>query len=478
MTRVLVAWAAVNFFLALSTSLLWRRQGRPGQGAFIVAALSQGFYCIGSAWIGTATSPAEATSGMVLESLAGTVFFMAMTIAVHAMTGRPRLTETKMVLASGVVGLLATASGLFVDPAQIPIRETALLAQRQYQDAPIPPAQLSYIAFGVLFGSWVVFQIPSRKVPESRPLALALGLAIVGWLYDTALRTFQWPGTYLTEHLSSIACLIVSYLLMRRFVETANALAERTEELEFAYRELDQVQEELVHKEQLAAVGELSAVIAHEVRSPLSVLRNAVNGLRRSELPNEDRDALLGILDDETDRLNRLVRDLLAYARPMQLQARRVNIDTLVLDAVGSAVGTRLDVSLECNIPDDLGPTDGDEDLLRRAFGNIADNAVEAMPRGGTLRVSVSRAQHNGAPALSVRFADTGEGMNTQIRQRARDPFFTTRPSGTGLGLAIVERVARAHGGRISLSGGAGPGGQGTTVELVLPQSQGDEASP
>src|SRR5690606_11573366 len=127
-------------------------------------------------------------------------------------------------------------------------------------------------------------------------------------------------------------------ILLRRFVRTADELGRRTEELRRSYSNLRLTQEELVRKEQLAAVGELSAVIAHEVRNPLAIIKNAVSSLRRPTLRPSDRGVLLGILDEEVDRLNRLVRDLLAYARPVEPRGQPVDLERIVEETVKTAL--------------------------------------------------------------------------------------------------------------------------------------------
>ena len=118
---------------------------------------------------------------------------------------------------------------------------------------------------------------------------------------------------------------------------------------------------------------------------------------------------------------------------------------------------------------------EGDEALLRHALINIVDNALQAMPLGGTLTVSCRDTEVEGRPCVAVEFHDTGEGMDTIVRSRARDPFFTTRQTGTGLGLAIVDRVARAHGGSVSLESRHG---QGTMVSFLVPRDRSSIAPP
>lgn len=256
---------------------------------------------------------------------------------------------------------------------------------------------------------------------------------------------------------------------IRRIARSGDALQTQTEALALSYAELRSTQERLVRNEQLAAVGELSAVIAHEVRNPLAIIKNALSGLRRKSLGPNDRLTLLDILDEETDRLNRLMHDLLAYARPVAPQLGSVPVEDLLRRSVERAFGgvtapRGLEVTLE--VAADTPHVEADPDLLIQAFVNIIENALQAMPDGGTLLLRSRLAARSGRPTVAIDISDTGEGMDTIVRTKARNPFFTTRPTGTGLGLAIVERVIRNHGGQIEIASGHG---QGTTVSVYLP---------
>lgn len=183
---------------------------------------------------------------------------------------------------------------------------------------------------------------------------------------------------------------------------------------------------------------------------------------------------LLGILDEETDRLNRLVRDLLAYARPVAPKGASVEVAAVVERAIELARAGRKETAERTDFDVDLsgGPTSvrGEEELLRHAMVNVLDNALQAMsPHGGVLRVRAARTLLQGQPAAALSFSDTGEGMDTLVRAKALDPFFTTRAAGTGLGLAIVDRVVRNHGGALEIDSIPG---SGTTVTLTLPLPQ------
>lgn len=296
---------------------------------------------------------------------------------------------------------------------------------------------------------------------------VAAGAFSTGYLVDAGLAAFV-VGLATTP---SARYAAVGAELERRTRE----LRTRTRELRRSYEELRTAQEELVKKEQLAVVGELAAVIAHEVRNPLAIIGNAVAGLRKQGISREDHETLLAILDEEASRLNRLVGDLLRYARPVNVQRQQFSLADLVERALGlvKTDGKAIRVSLEVECHE--GRIWGDANLLRQVFDNLVDNAVQAMGASGTLTVRLRTATEEGVDGIAVDIIDTGEGMDTQVRSRARDPFFTTRPSGTGLGLAIVDRIVDAHGGIFSIDSRAG---EGTTVTVFLPHGSPSEPPP
>lgn len=262
--------------------------------------------------------------------------------------------------------------------------------------------------------------------------------------------------------------LTVLMIFVRRMIRISAKLMERTDALHKMHHELRSTQRRLVHRQQLAAVGELSAVIAHEVRNPLAVIKNAVAGLRRQALREEDRATLLGILGEETQRLTRLMHDLLAYARPVTPRRRPLDARSLLERVVSRAVTS--DTDIHYTLEEDQ-TIHGDPELLRHAFVNIVENAVQAMPDGGALNLRVlDETLDLGAgaePCVRVSFQDTGHGMGHEVLSKAPSPFYTTRPSGTGLGLAIVERVLHSHGGLLSIES---VDGVGTSVHCILPR--------
>ena len=239
----------------------------------------------------------------------------------------------------------------------------------------------------------------------------------------------------------------------------------RTDELRSSHAELRVVQSELVTKNQLAAVGELAAAIAHEVRNPLAVIVNAVAGLRRAPGSEEDRGILLSIVDEEAARLNRLVTDLLRFARPVNVKRSPVSLLELANRSRSQATDGH---EIVVTIADDpaIQTVWVDPSLFRLVFDNLVQNACQAMKGGGRVDITVTRGNLGMTPAVSIRIKDHGHGMEPEVRERALDPFFTTRPSGTGLGLPIVQRILEAHGGELLIDSQER---EGTSVTLNLP---------
>jgi signal transduction histidine kinase len=289
-------------------------------------------------------------------------------------------------------------------------------------------------------------------------LGVASGALTTGLLINAGLAVFV--GTVMSTR--SARFVTVTIELERRTSE----LKTRTSELRRSYEDLRAAQEELVKKEQLAVVGELAAVIAHEVRNPLAIIANAVAGLRKQAISRQDHETLLAILEEETSRLNRLVTDLLRYARPVNIQGSDFSLSDVLERALGLVSQDRKGIQTDFKADGHDGRIWGDPNLLRQVFDNLVVNAVQAMGAGGTLTVRIRPVGPDGIDGVAVDIIDTGEGMDTQVRTRARDPFFTTRPSGTGLGLAIVDRIVDAHGGHLAIDSRSG---EGTTVTVFLP---------
>ena len=245
-------------------------------------------------------------------------------------------------------------------------------------------------------------------------------------------------------------------------VSPAIANAKMFEDLRRSYEALARTQAELVTHERLAALGELSAVMAHEVRNPVAIIFNSIGNLRRLIKPAPDATLLLDIVGQEAQRLNRIVGDLLDFAKPYALNPRPEQLSVLVHAAVEAArraapeAPARIEANLFCQ-PDEMVVLDGA--MFQQALINLIVNAVQAMPKGGTVTVRAGCEGADDASTLRCEVTDEGSGVAPGDEVRIFQPFFTTKATGTGLGLAVVKRIADALHGAVEVtrapSGGA-----------------------
>jgi signal transduction histidine kinase len=227
--------------------------------------------------------------------------------------------------------------------------------------------------------------------------------------------------------------------------------------------ELERAQEQLLHRERLAALGALAAAVAHEVRNPLGVVFNAVGMLRGNPSVDDQGRALVEMVGEEAERLNRIVTDLLGFARPAAPSLRPEPLGPIVEEAVRAALsGSRAPIETSFELSPELPAVAVDAGLVRQAVINVALNALQAMPRGGRLCVRTSASDG----LATVEVSDTGPGIPDALRERVFEPFFTTKTRGTGLGLAIVKHVVEVHGGGVEVA--LVPSG-GTRLSLRFP---------
>jgi two-component system sensor histidine kinase PilS (NtrC family) len=221
-------------------------------------------------------------------------------------------------------------------------------------------------------------------------------------------------------------------------------------------------------QERMAAVGEMAARMAHEIKNPLASISGSAQVLASSSAADETDRRLLGIVVDESRRLSSILDGFLDYVRPRASTLCECNLGSLLEDCTellrGShELGDKHTVSLEA--PHELRVL-GNEHQLRQVFWNLSRNALQAMPDGGELRITAERSQGS----VILRWSDTGVGMSEEIRKTALEPFVTSQPQGTGLGLAVTYATVEEHGGSIEISSEPG---KGTTVTVQLPMSRG-----
>jgi signal transduction histidine kinase len=226
--------------------------------------------------------------------------------------------------------------------------------------------------------------------------------------------------------------------------------------------ELAQLRTELVQRERLAAVGEMSAVLAHEMRNPLGVVFNAANGLRRI-VSGESASMLLDSLMEEAERLRRLTTDLLDFARPTTPPLVPVALGRLLSEVAAAArtEPTARRARLVVEVPAQLPLVLADEGMLRRALLNLTVNAFQHVPEGGLVTLS---AQADGA-FVRLRVENEGQPIPPEVGRRLFEPFFTTRAAGSGLGLAVVKKVMDELHGTIAHE----PRAQGACFVASLP---------
>ncbi|MDO8795287.1 MAG: ATP-binding protein [Vicinamibacterales bacterium] len=235
---------------------------------------------------------------------------------------------------------------------------------------------------------------------------------------------------------------------------------------------VEQLEERERLRDRLAAVGEMAAAIAHEVKNPLAGIEVMAGLLRRKIPESPDAQAVLTDIISEAKMANAIVQEVLEFVRPMRLQVERTGVAEAVKAAVQLAEtkARRGEVIVEIKVPEGLPEIQGDRHQLAQLFTNLLMNAYEAMNGAGRVTIMAEAMRIDdgldGRDAVLVEFADEGPGMPQDVAEHVFDPFFTTKPQGSGLGLAIVRKIVDAHDGSIDLR--TSPG-QGTMIRVTLP---------
>jgi PAS domain S-box-containing protein len=242
---------------------------------------------------------------------------------------------------------------------------------------------------------------------------------------------------------------------------------------------VEQLEERERLRDRLAALGEMAAAIAHEVKNPLAGIEVMAGILRRQLPESQDAQTILGDIIKEAKMANAIVLEVLDFVRPIRLQLEPVALPDVIRDATSMAASFvhRGDVQVTVDLPAESSAIQGDPHQLRQLFTNLMTNAFEAMAGRGHIGIAVTVLAeeepvaggegHNG-PMVMVEVSDDGPGVAQDLMDRIFSPFFTTKPQGSGLGLAIVRKIVDAHDGRIDVS--ARPGG-GTRFRVTLPVS-------
>src|SRR5574338_10900 len=282
---------------------------------------------------------------------------------------------------------------------------------------------------------------------------------ILTWRQEKSFLASQFTGL-VVFYVTAVVVGILSSTqqrLLRQYRDTAASLQQANKDLRTSF-------EQLQRSERLASLGEIAAGLAHEVKNPLSAIKGAIEIVQGRAARGTPEAEFAAIAVRELARIESLLGDFLAYARPREPQRLMVPTNALIerVLPVLSPVALRAGVALD--VTDAAGPlmVYVDPEQVSQVFFNVILNAVQASKAGGRVRVEVERAHD----AVRVNVRDDGPGIPAHVAARIFEPFFTTKSGGTGLGLPIAQRIMAAHGGSIALASDASGG---TTFRLTLP---------
>ncbi|MFZ0427504.1 MAG: ATP-binding protein [Acidobacteriota bacterium] len=299
-------------------------------------------------------------------------------------------------------------------------------------------------------------------------VAAAFGVSAIYWIHirldwmHAPVYSFNQYAEIILYHAVALIIGILAFrerTQRRRLEATSNELAE-------AYQKLQTTFEQLRRADRLAALGQLSAGIAHEIRNPLGSIKGSIEILE-SEIPDSHpKHEFIEIIKEETARLNRLVGEFLEFARPARPTVAAASLNDLIESArsLVAQKAERSGIVVSTDLDPSIPPLALDSDQIRQVLLNVLINAVQAMSDGG--RLSICSRYRKGAARAVIEISDTGPGMPPEQIEHIFDPFFSTKPEGTGLGLSISHQLVENHGGRITARANSGPG---LTLRIELP---------
>jgi signal transduction histidine kinase len=403
--------------------------------------------------------------------------------------------------------------------------------------AALPPVfeihkQLVLLAFGLvqLSEGWLLGKAPRRGAAYAVLLKIALATLLIDHTGEVGINSTYWPIYFLpavtaAEYFSPWPTLLwtalasaayCSYLypalqeyeitregfgilgirilffflaamVVNRFVvenrRQTKLYRQLAETLTETNRKLEQAQEEARRSERLAALGQMSAGLAHEIRNPLGVIKGSAEMLhQRLGTSNPLATELAGYISTETNRLSVLVTRFLDFARPLHAELTRQDIIAVLDRALRDVAAARREdgapVEVQRNYEPNLPSIPLDEGLAEQAFVNLIQNAYDAMGSGGVLRVTAARSTLADREGVEVRIADNGPGIPAEMREQIFNPFVTTKKTGVGLGLSIVSRIIDGHHGTIRVESGEERGqAKGATFVMFFPAGETEKAS-
>jgi signal transduction histidine kinase len=264
-----------------------------------------------------------------------------------------------------------------------------------------------------------------------------------------------------------VICLIVAGNIANTLARELRVQSEKNlrtaEQLAEANRHIQEVERAARRSDRLAALGQLSAGLAHELRNPLGTIKASAELLQRNvSAENDVAREMAGFIGSEVDRTNSLVTRFLQFARPLKLRRDKADLSQTLDRAIAQVEREAKGAAIYKNYEPEIAPFPFDAELLERVFYNLILNAVQASPPGGAVSVK-TRA---GTDCVEIAVIDRGVGIEPAQRDSIFNPFFTTKPEGVGLGLAIVSKIVDEHGGKITVESEPG---KGSVFHVVLP---------
>lgn len=337
---------------------------------------------------------------------------------------------------------------------------------------------------GIASSYYLILMVPVVAAATAlRAVGTILVSLLAGGCYLSFLLFLDWgkqtvPPDQIRELALRVLLFCVLALLMYQLAGAARAQAQQymytAGQLAEANRNLEAAEAAVRRSERLAALGQLTAGLAHELRNPLGTMKASAELLLKSLEPGQAVPLeVAGYIRDEVDRTNSLVTRFLDFARPLQLTRVKADwnetIDRAIVRLQNQHPPMPIPVSIIRNYSPDIQPFPFDADLMERVFFNLLLNAAQASPPGAAPPITITVKTRAAPGGVEASVIDRGVGIDPAQRENIFNPFFTTKPTGTGLGLAIGAKIVGEHGGKIAVESEPG---QGSIFRVLLPDTQ------
>lgn len=296
------------------------------------------------------------------------------------------------------------------------------------------------------------------------PFLLGIWILVAGALGYFITHGITYPISKFIKGANAIASGDLNQHIELNSKDEIGTLATAFNNMAEELKKMQKMQEELRKLDRLSALGQLAAEVAHEVKNPLGIIKNSAQILEGNPLSEARKKEIISFIIEEAERINRVIDNFLQFARPPKMKKEKTNIIE-VLDKTIRLISdtlTKDNIELVKDYTDSIPLIRVDPSQLQQLFLNLTLNAIEAMPKGGKLKISTQLENRE----IGIIFSDTGCGVPSELQKKIFEPFYTTREHGTGLGLAIVHKIVESYGGRITLESKVG---KGSAFKILLP---------